>query len=98
MTTQRTDTGHLADNDQIAAEYDAYVTSQRDELNQGLLDAMTGLQTAHRALLELIELDAPGFATIAADDAAHFLTDARRAVRALDRCTLEHLTEIPRQN
>jgi len=78
---------YLAHDDEIAAEYDAYVASQHAELNQALTEAKTAVHRATRALIELMELDAPDLSDIAGGDALHYLADAGRAIRTADRCT-----------
>lgn len=74
------------DYDEIAAEYDAYVSAQHTELIRALTEARTAAHRASRALIELIELDAPQLGDIAGADALHALADAARAIRTADRC------------
>ena len=82
---------YLADDDEIAAEYDAYVASQHTELNQALTEAKTAVHRASRALIELIELDAPDLGDLDGGDALHALADAGRAIRTADLCHTHHL-------
>lgn len=92
MTTQHTDARyadaeHLADNDQIAAEYQAYVAHQESDLAEALTTASSAVHRATRALAELIELDAPQWTqTTEGDDTHAALTDAARSIRAANRC------------
>ncbi|MFG1621184.1 hypothetical protein [Kribbella sp. NPDC049227] len=92
MTTQHTgtqhaDAEHLADSDQIAAEYEAYVAHQESDLAEALANASSAVHRATRALAELIELDAPQWTqTTEGDDAQAALTVAARALRAANRC------------
>lgn len=84
-TTAQNDQPCTVQGDDIAAEYDAYVSSQQAALTAAITDARNAVHHASRALFELIELDALP-TTYDADDAAHALRAAGREIRAAERC------------